>query len=174
MGVLSCYRRWPSGSIAYLIEVSVGSLHRLSALPFLGLWHTLEMLLPDHNWNSFSIPCHATYLLLTCYSLPTLLPNTSILSATQFPHSISDIDFIPPSEKDSHIFTKAYLLPFFLNLWTLLWLSCKFWIISTYKWVHTMHDFLDQGYLTLDNIFWFHPFDCLIYDFLGFNTWVVI
>jgi hypothetical protein len=44
-----------------------------------------------------------------------------------------------------------YLVP--LVLWIIAWLSCILWLMSIYKWVHTLPVLLALGYLTEDIIF---------------------
>ena len=39
------------------------------------------------------------------------------------------------------------------------------WLESTNERVHTILIFLGLGYLTQDNVFYFHPFACKIQDF---------
>jgi hypothetical protein len=40
-----------------------------------------------------------------------------------------------------------------LGLWSVAWVSCTSWVVSTYQWVHTMQVLLGLGYLTQDDIF---------------------
>lgn len=46
-----------------------------------------------------------------------------------------------------------------LGLWIVIWFPYTLWLMSTIKWVHTMHVVVDLGYLTQD-IFYFHWFAC--------------
>ena len=66
---------------------------------------------------------------------------------------------------------------FFLSfIWSV---SCimgipTFFLISTYKWVHTMCVLLWLGYLTQNSIFYFHPFACEFHEVTVFNSCVVL
>ena len=61
----------------------------------------------------------------------------------------------------------------YLDLWSVAWLSCRFWLISTYKWIHTMQVLLGPVFL---HSRWYIlvPSIChTIHDVLIFNSWVV-
>ena len=60
-----------------------------------------------------------------------------------------------------------------LCLWSIACVSCILWLISTDKWVHTMHVLLRLGYHTQDNNFNIHPLACKIIDAFTFNRWLV-
>ena len=53
-----------------------------------------------------------------------------------------------------------------LDLWSLVLLSYTLSVISTYKSVPNIHVFLGLGYHTQDDIFFFHPFACIMPLFL--------
>jgi hypothetical protein len=52
--------------------------------------------------------------------------------------------------KHSHFYLPSCLGS--LVLWSVAWISFILWLISTYKWVHTMHILLGLGYLTQDDV----------------------
>lgn len=145
-GVLLACGKWPFQA---LYPPPPGVSARVTPIDFLGalctipdLWHGLEMpLTPTTDFCSLSPSLH----LIAPYPIP--LPS---LPPFQSPPSIHLrclfyfpfwVRFrLPP------LGPPCYLAS--LGLWVIPWVSCTSWVMSTYKWVHTMHVPLGLGYLT--------------------------
>jgi hypothetical protein len=103
--------------------------------------------LPLHTWSG-TLP-------LSCLFLFHLVPSINIPIMTFF--SAFYVWF-----KHPHLGITSSLAP--LCLWIVTCVSCILWLISTYKWVHTMHVLLGLCYHTQDDNFKIHPFACKIND----------
>jgi len=106
--------------------------------------------------------------------VPAPLPDpvlTTILlpSPTQVPLSLClPWLFCPMGLKHPHLDLPSCWTSY--SLWVVPWIFCTFWLIFTYHWVHAIHGLLGLGYLTQDDIFWFHPFACKIHLLSSFYS----
>ena len=91
--------------------------------------------------SQYSLPGSSPKLILTDPSSLTPRPDflaPSLLMSTLFPFSVR----LKCLQWD----IPCYLVS--VVLWIVARLSCTFWLLSTYKWVHTMLIFLGLGYLS--------------------------
>ena len=150
---------------------AIDSLVPLSLIPGLCLFLEIPLsssALSVADFYLFSCP----YGHPSCSEVPTSDPETLILlpipSFTQFPPStclLWLILFLLLSEIQASSTVPYFLFNFLVSyLCSIEWVSYILWLISTYKWVYTMHTILEQGYLPQNDILKILQFNCKIHD----------
>ena len=131
------------------------------------LWHLLEMPLNFCQFL-FSLPISPLHLIPQpgCPLNPLTHPVPSL-----HPPLMSIL--LPFWERLKHPSLGSLFYLASLYVWIVAWLSCILWLISTYKWVHTMHVLLGLRYLTQDDILKFHLFAIKIHGVFVFDSWIV-
>ena len=141
LGVLPGYRRWPLQAPYPLLPgvwVRVTLIDSLEYPQLRSLAHLRDAPTPSSianfhflSWSFFPGSVHTLWPI-------TPLP---IPSPTQFPLSLHlrQLFYFPFWVRFKHppLCLPCYLAS--LGLWIVVWVSCTLWLISTYKWLHTMH-----------------------------------
>jgi hypothetical protein len=114
----------------------------LGTSPIPGLCLILEMLLSPHT-----ISCRFPFIFIDIYPSLLFLPTPD--PEHPIPPLHNPFQFLPPiclmtilfpllSEIQASSLVPSFLFSFF-GLWSVAWVSCILWLISTYSWVHIMH-----------------------------------
>jgi hypothetical protein len=101
-------------------------------------------------------PCRSCVCLHGVYEFFCDSIHVTILTTSSNYFLSSDDYFISPLSETQAFSLRPFLLFSFFCLWIVLELSCSLWLISTYKWEHTM----GLGYLTCYAQFVRTPGDC--------------
>lgn len=147
---------WPSAKVTPLIYGRLPN-PRFLVCPC----DTPQLLTPlAADFHLFSWPSGLLSCLPTWSWTPHLLPYPLSL-----PSPASCDCFIPLSKWDSSILTWVFFLFTFLgSVECVTWVSRTLWLISTYKWVHTVYVILGLGYLPQNDDLKFYPFACKVDD----------
>ena len=144
LGVLPGYRKWPLQT-PYPPLIGVSARVTMIGHPGASFFPSC-LALPRDAYHAY-----LWFLLsLSAYFCPPSSHLIPIPTLTQFPLSIHLWCLFYFCFWERFTYPPYYLVS--LGLRIVAWLSCTLWLMSTYKWVYTMHVFLGLAYLTQEVI----------------------